>query len=438
MKIKLVILYLLITASASGQQRWTLRQCIEHAIGNNVDIRQQEVARDRQKVEVGTAKFSRLPSLSGSVGQSFGFGRGTSPEDNSYINQNTANTSFDLSANVNLFSGRQVAHNIALAELNLKAATEDLNKAKEDISIQVTSAYLQVLFNEEISKVASRQVVLSREQHDRLEKMREAGKASVAEVYEAKSRLAQDEQAAVQSENNRKLALLDLSQLLELPSPDDFAVESPGVDPDFTVLTPPAVIYDMAVLSRPGVLAARYRLEGTEKSIRVAQSALYPQLSFGAGLSTGYHTISGLSNPSFGSQWSDNFSKSLGFTLSVPIFNRMETRDRVRSARLQQLDQSLQLENVKKTLYKEIQQAYYNAVAAQAKYMASTAAVDAAGESFRLMSGKYAQGKATAVEYNESKNSLVKSTSERIQAKFDYLFRVKILDFYKGVPLEMK
>lgn len=438
MKTIFTLLSLLLISGVNAQQPWSLRQCIEHAIEHNVEIKQQNVTRNQQNVDVHTAKLSRLPNLSGSVGQSFAFGRSTSPEDNTYINQNTANTSFDLNTSVSLFNGMQITNNIALAKLNLQAAIEDLNKAKEDISIQVTSSFLQVLFNQELCKVGAQQVELSREQYNRFVKMQEVGKASLAEMYEAKSRLAQDELASVQAENNRELALLDLSQLLELPSPEGFVILTPDAELEFMSPTPPEEIYNIVVLSRPGVLAAHYRLEGTSKSVRIAQSALYPQLSFGAGISTGYHSISGFDDPSFGSQWSNNFSKSLGFNLSIPIFNRLETRDQVKSARLKQLDQSLQLENVKKGLYKEIQQAYYNAIAAQAKYRSSGTAVEAAQESFRLMREKYEQGKATAVQYNESKTILFKSISDQIQAKFDHLFRMKILDFYKGVPLELK
>ena len=396
------------------------------------------MSREQQKVELNTAKYSRLPSLSGSANQSFGFGRTTSPVDNSYINMNTTSTSFGLNTDIPLFTGLQIPNNIALAKLNLKAAIEDLNKAKEDISIQVTSAFLQVLFNEEICRVAAQQVDLSKEQYNRMKRMNEVGKASTAELFEAKSRLAQDELSAVQAENNRKLALLDLSQLLELPSPEGFAILSPESAAGFTTLTSPEEVYSMAVASKPGILAAQYRLEGSLKSIRIAQSSFYPQLSFGAGINTGYNTISGVERNSFGTQLSDNLYKSIGFTLSIPIFNRFATRNRVKAARLQHFNQSLQLDNAKKGLYKEIQQAYYNAVAAEAKYASSSTAMEAAQESFRLMSEKYEQGKATAVEYNESKTNLLKSTSDQIQAKFDYLFRTKILDFYKGEPLELK
>lgn len=415
-------------------EAWSLRQCISHAIEHNLGIKQQEAARDRSEVELSTARWSRLPNLNGNVGQSFNYGRALQA-DNTYGNRNTANTSFSLGTSIPLFTGLQIPNNIALAKLNLKAATEDLEKAKEDISIQVTSYYLQVLFNEELARVAHDQVALSKEQLDRKTAFFRNGKVSEAEWYEAKSRLAQDEMSAVQADNNCQLALLDLAQLLELPSPDGFSIVTPKEEEIGGTLSLPEEVYGEALMNKPVIKAARYRLEGASRSIRIAQSGYYPQLSFGAGLNTNYYNISGMENASFGSQWHQNFNKYLQFSLSIPLFNRFETRNRVRSARIQRDALQWKLEESKKTLYKEIQQAYYNAVAAEAQYRSSRTATEAAEASFRLMSEKYAGGKATATEYNEMRTNWMKALSDHIRARYDYLFRSKILDFYKGVPL---
>lgn len=169
----------------------------------------------------------------------------------------------------------------------------------------------------------------------------------------------------------------------------------------------------------------------------MAKGAYYPQLSFGAGISTNFYNVSGMENGNFGSQLRDNFSQYIGFSLSVPIFNRFETRNRVRSARIQQHTYYWQLEESKKTLYKEIQQAYYNAVNAETQYHSSLTADEAAQASFLLMKEKYTNGKANATEYNESRTAWMKAVSDRLQAKYDYLFRTKILDFYRGIPLTL-
>ena len=429
----------LLANGTQAQEAWDLTRCIDYAIAHNLTVKQQEAARDKSEVELNTAKWSRLPDLNGSASHSFNFGRSLQAN-NTYQSINTQNTGLNLSTSVPLFTGMQIPNNIALSKLNLKAATEDLNKAKEDISIEVASAYLQVLFNEELVKIARQQVELSQEMLAQKEAYFKNGKASEAEWYEAKSRVAQDKLSLVQAENDYRLSLIDISQLLELHSPDNFRIVSPDIQPEqlFGTLTPPAEIYSQALLTKPSIKAAQYRLEGAARSIRIAQSAYYPQLNFGAGLGTSYYNVSGRENPRFHSQLKDNFSQYVGLSLSIPIFNRLSTRNRVRTARLEQTTLNWQLEETKKKLYKEIQQAYYNAVNAESKYQSSQVADEAAEASFKLMKEKYMYGKANATEYNEARTNWMKAVSDCEQAKYDYPFRTKILDFFKGIPLTLK
>ena len=424
-----------------AQEAWNLRQCIDYAIEHNVSVLQTQNTAEQQKVDVNTKKWARLPNLNGSGGEGFSWGRTstlvkdetTGNYNSVYVNTSSTNTSFSLNTNVPLFTGFSIPNQYSLAKLNLKAAIADLEKAKEDIAVNIASSFLQVLFKEELSKVAKEQVALSKEQLNRSLRLNEVGKASSAQVAEAKTRVAQDELSAVQADNDYRLALLDLSQLLELPTMEGFKITAPELEPQFTPLTPPDEVFVQAAASRPSILAAQYRLEGSENSIRIAQSNYYPQLSLNGSLGTDYYSTL---DRNFKQQMNDNFSKYIGFSLSIPIFNRFETRNKIRTARLQQSYLSMQVENVKKNLYKEIQQAWYSAVAAESKYNSSTVAVEANQESFRLMSQKLENGKATSVEYNESKLNLMKALSDRIQAKYDYIFRTKILDFYKGKPIQ--
>ncbi len=431
----ILIAVLLVSGGSFAQQSWTLKDCVEYALKHNIQIQKQEIANEQQKIALNTAKNQRLPNLNGSASQSFSFGRAASPVDNSYVDNNSSNSSFGINTSIPIFTGFQIPNNIELSKLNLKAATEDLNKAKEDISVNVTSAFLQVLFNEELCKVATEQINLSKEQLDRMSRLEEVGKASIAQVYEAKATLAQDELAAVQAENNRKLAILDLTQLLELSSPEGFSVVSPEMEPEFQALSTPEDIYSLAMVNKPAVLAEQYRLQGMDKNIKIAQGAYYPTLSFNGGLSSGYYTMSGITGRNFGQQLGDNFNKYFGLSLSIPIFNRYETRNKVKTARLNYSTQALQVEESKKSLYKEIQQAYYSAVAALAKFNSGKTAVEASEASFKLMREKYENGKATSVEFSQVKVNLMKASSDQIQAKYDYLFRAKILDFYKGLSL---
>ncbi len=427
--------------SAQAQEGWTLRQCIDYAIEHNIDIRRTANAAEQSEVSVNTAKWARLPNLNGSAGQSWNWGRtqtaikdeATGDYSTVYVNTNSNSTNMSVSTSIPIFTGLEIPNQYALAKLNLKAAMADLEKAKEDISINIASAYLQVLFNKELHQVSLGQVELSKEQLARISRLAELGKASPAEVAEAKARVAQDEMNAVQADNNYQLALLDLSQLIELETPEGFTLSAPVVTLDLLPLTPPDEVYQTALTTKAAVQAAQYRLEGSKHSIRIAQSAFYPQLNLNGSLGTNYYSTI---DRNFSQQLQDNFSKYVGLSLSVPIFNRFSTRNRVRTARLQQENYALQLDNTKKTLYKEIQQAWYTALASESKYTSSSTAADASEESFRLMSEKYDNGKATAVEYNEAKQNLMKAQSDELQAKYEYLFRTKILDFYKGVPIE--
>lgn len=442
MKKRLIIACLVPCAVwAQAQEEWTLRRCIDHAIEHNIDIRRAENAAEQSAVGVNTAKWARLPNLNGGAGQNWNWGRtqtavkdeATGDYSTVYVNTNSNSTSMSLSTTVPLFTGLELPNQYALAKLNFKAAVADLERAKEDISINVASAYLLALLDKELHQVSLGQVELSREQLARLTRLAELGKASSAEVAEAKARVAQDEMNAVQADNNYRLALLDLSQLLELETPEGLVLPAPAAMSELPVLTPPDEVYQTALAAKAAVRAAQYRLEGSKHSIRIAQSGYYPQLSLNGSLGTNYYSTL---ERSFSQQMRDNFSKYVGFNLSVPLFNRFSTRNRVRAARLQREDYALQLDNVKKALYKEIQQAWYTALASESKYTSSRTAAEAGKEAFRLMSEKYDNGKATAVEYNEAKQNLMRAQSDELQAKYEYLFRTKILDFYKGVAIE--
>lgn len=427
--------------SAQAQERWSLRQCIDYAIEHNINIRKSANTSEQNAVNVNTAKWARLPNLNASAGQSWNWGRTQTAIKNQdtgdystvYVNTASHGTNMSLNTSIPIFTGFEIPNQYALSKLNLKAAIADLEKAKEDISINIASAYLKVLFCEELHQVALGQVSLSKEQYARINRLAELGKASPAEVAEAKSRVAQDEMKAVQTSNDYNLALLDLSQLIELETPEGLKLDSPDITLNLVPLTPPDEILQTALVSKPAIQAAQFRLEGSKHSIRIAQSGYYPQLNLNGSLGTNYYSTI---DRTFSQQMNDNFSKYVGFNLSVPIFNRLATRNSVRTARLKSQFVGLELENAKKTLYKEIQQAWYTATAAESKYTSSHAAAIASEESFKLMSEKYNNGKANAVEYNEAKQNLMKAQSDELQAKYEYLFDTKILDFYKGIPIE--
>lgn len=427
------IICVLSALSASAQTtQWNLRQCIEYAIEHNINIKLQENNVKNQEVSLSTSKNSRLPNLQASASESVGFGRGLT-SNNTYANRNTQSTSFSLGSDVPLYTGGQITNQIKQNKLNLQSALADLNKAKENVSMQVASSYLEAIYQKDLVKVAESQLELSRTQEHRIELLFKNGKVAETEWAEAKSHVASDELALTQQQNSAMLALLDLSQLLELPTPDDFDIQQPETyEPASVVLTMPDVIYAEALNIKPQIIAGKLNVQSAERGVRIAQAGHYPSVHFSAGMGSNYYKTSGFKAESFGKQMDDNFNQSLGISLAVPIFNRFATRNAVRQARLQVAAQQLQLEDTQKTLYKEIQQAYYNAIAAQKQCLSSDAALTASQTAFNLMQKKYENGKATATEFQESKTALLKAESTALQARYTFLFRQKILEFYRG------
>ena len=418
---------------------WSLRECCDYAIEHNISIKQQQNQCRQQEVQLSSAKNSRLPDLSASLGQNFSFGRGLTAQ-NTYTNTNTSSTSLQLGASVPLFTGFEIPNQIKLSQLNLEAATADLEKAKDDIRMQVAQAYVQILYDMEMADVAHRQIAIDSAQVARLQAFVNNGKASGAELSQQKATLANSKLTATQADNTLKLAVLSLTQLLELPSPEDFTIVRPSLgDLERLVIldnqTTPDQIYAEALGVKPEILSQQLKLKGTEHSIKIAQAGHYPTLSLSGGLGTNYYTTSGFKADSFNKQLENNFSQYIGLNLSVPIFNRFQTRNRIRSARIDQANQQLQLDNTKKTLYKEIQQVYYNAVNAQSKTRSSAEAVQSSKDAFELMQAKYENGKSNITEFNEAKNNYLKSESDLVQARYENLYQHALLEFYRGRDL---
>ena len=421
-----------------AQSPWTLRQCADYAIEHHSNIKQKQNHREQRALQLSTARNSRLPDLNASASESFSFGRGLTL-DNTYTNRSTSSTGFSLGTTIPLFTGFQIPNQIKYNQLNLEAATQDLEKAKNDIRMQVAQAYVQILYNMEIVDVSLRQIAIDSQQVVRLEAFVKNGKASQAQLSQQKAQLAQTRLVATQADNTLKLSVLALTQLLELPSPEGFSIVRPSSSeaPELLKInvTSPDAIFQEALLVKPEIQAEQLRLQASERQIAIARAALYPSLRLNAGLQTNYYKTNGMAADPFATQIKNNFSQYIGLNLQVPIFNRFQTRNNIRSARLDRENQLLQLDQMKKTLYKEIQQVYYNAVAAESKYKSSMAAVSSGQDAFQLTQAKYESGKATITEFNESKNNYLKAESDLVQARYELLYQIALLEFYRGQEL---
>ena len=392
-------------STASAQKAWSLRECCDYAIEHSIPIKQQENQRRQQEVQLSTSRNSRLPDVSASLNQNFSFGRGLTA-DNTYSNTNTSSTSLQLGANMPLFTGFQIPNQIKLNQLNLEAATADLEKAKNDIRMKVAQAYVQILYDMEISEVAHRQIDIDSMQVERLQAFVKNGKASESELSQQRATLANSRLLATQADNNTRLAILTLTQLLELPTPSaDIAAAIPSPD----------IIYAEALGIKPEIAAQQLKLKGTEHNIKIARAGYYPTLSLSGGMGTNYYTTSGFKSDNFSTQLRNNFSQYIGLNLNIPIFNRFQTRNSIRTAKIQRENQQLQLDNTKKTLYQEIQKVYYNALNALSKEQSSLEAVKSTQTAFNLMQ--------------------VKSESDLVQARYENLYQHALLEFYRGKDL---
>lgn len=435
MRIKALAALLIPFAALAQPHGWTLQECIDYALENNISIQQSGINVQQKEIAVNTAEGRRLPGLAASGSQNFSFGRGLTA-DNTYANTNTTSTSFSLGTDLPIFQGFDITNGIKLSKLDLAAATADLDKAKDDIRVAVAQAYVQILYNKEILQVAQNQVAIDEQQLERVQAMKDNGKASAAEVSAQQATLAQARLSATQAGNNLNISLLDLSQLLELASPEGFDIAIPSEEalrPG--MLMNPEDIYAEAVEIKPAIQSEKLKLDYAELSIDRAKGGYLPSLSLSGGLGTNFYTSSGFTHAGFGEQLKNNFSQYVGLSLNVPIFSRFSTRNQVKSAQLSYDTQALQLESIKKSLYKEIQQAYYNAVASQTKQASSHDAASSAQQAYDLVREKYENGKASITEYNESKNRWLEAESNYLQSRYECLFQTKLLDFYRGEVL---
>jgi outer membrane protein len=432
-----------LSAGAQTQQLWTLEECIRHAVENNIDLKQRLLEQENSAIEMNTAQNSWLPNLNAGMGQNFDFGRSPS-KDGVIVDRNSANSSAYLQASMPVFDGFRIPNTIAMRKLNLQAAVESLNKAKDDLAVGVASYYLQALYNKEILTIAELQIALTSEQVTKTEALVDAGKVPLSQLFDIRAQLAKDEVTRTEARNNVMLALLNLAQLLELErSGTNFDIAVPSLpEPtaeDVARILPPDIVYNNAVGIKPQIKEQEFLLESRQQTLKLAQAGYLPQLNLNLSYSNGYYHYFGsdVTNVKFNDQLRQNERKTIGLSLNIPIFSRYEVRNSVRSARVGIIAQELAMENIKKALYKEIQQAYFNATSAQEKYAASTQSVEASREALKYAEERYATGKSTVFEYNESKTKYAQSLSEQAQAKFDYIFRNKILEFYNGQPIRL-
>jgi outer membrane protein len=453
---------------AKSQELWDLKKCVDFALDNNLQIKQTHLNQQLSEQNLIRNKAATLPTLNAFASHNYNFGRTIDPFTNQFATQTVQSNAFSLSANWVLFNGFQTINNIRQGNYALMANKYDLEKIKNDIALAVISAYLNVLYIEEQLIIATNQVNVSQKQVDRINLLFKTGAVAKGTLLDMQAQLANDELQKVTIQNQLDFAYLTLAQLMDYTSQEQIKIVKPqSVMPVETLLDVSAsTIYKTALTNQPDIKAAENRLYSAHMGLKAARGAYSPRLSLAASYGTGF---SGLRKEIIGSpvlngfdtvgvttgldfvlvpnysyntrvtpfnrQLEDNQNRTIGFNLVIPLFNGLQIRTATASAKIQQSNAELALETAKRQLEKTIQQAYADAQAAYKKFIATEKSLTALEEAFKYTEQRFNVGMVNTVEFNDAKNRLARVQAELLQAKFDYTFKVKVLDFYQGKPL---
>ena len=477
MKTKLTFILFLsiyITAFAQDSKKWTLRECVDYALENNITVKQTELNIQEAELSKKDAVGNFIPNLNISGNHSWNSGLTTDVTTGVLRNQTTQTTYGGLSSNVVLFDGLKNVNELRRADMAILANRYQVDKIRDDISLNVISAYLMVLLNKEAVKIAEPQLEISIEQLNRTNKLVEAGTAPKGDLLDIQATLANDEQNLVVTQNNVKISLLSLAQILQLDDVYNFDISEEEIETlslanisDYTI----DQIYQKALENRNEIKVAQTNIDIAEQDIKIAKGNRYPTLSgffnwnsrysdfervvgseispdnptvvIGQVENTGQNVISSNYRPIVGSppgffdQFDDNKGYSFGLGLQIPIFNGFAISNGIKRAELNYERQMNQLDQEELNLEKTINTVYTDAQGAVKIYFAAQKSVAAQEESFRYAQEKYNVGVMNSFEYSQIKNRLVKAQSDLLRAKYDYIFKIKLLEFYYGVQVDI-
>ncbi|MCD6346484.1 MAG: TolC family protein [Bacteroidales bacterium] len=432
----------LFTVGSFSQTSWSLDQCIAYALEHNIQLKQQVLTVNQAQNTVLRSQLKPIPDLNGGVGQTFRFGRSVDPLTYNFTTDNTKGSYFYARSQLDLFKGFEGYRTIQKTRLDLSKSLEDLKWAKNDLTLTITRYFLQVMFNQDLADVATNQLDISRQQLKQTQLLVNAGSLPTGDLLEIQAQLANDELNLVNAQNQLDMSLLDLAQLLDIENPESFLIVRPGFkDVDLQAQPEnPQTIFHYALSTLPRIKSAEFAVQSSELKLKMTKSLLSPRLSMITSYGTGYSdqildVLTGNVMP-FSNQIQFASTSSISFHLEIPIFNNWATRLDIKDARLAVLNSNYEFELAQNKLRKEIQQAALDARSAMKRYQASKKTVVSLEESFRYSKEKFNLGILTSLEYVTAKNKLTKARSEMLQSKYNYIFNSKILDFYKGIPLD--
>lgn len=437
-KIILFVFFAAIAINLNAQKVWTLKDCIAYAFENNIQIKQSALNSELNKSNVLQSKSALLPSLNANAGQNYNIGRTIDPFTNDYAKSTIQSSNFNLQSSVTIFGGFKNINSIKQAQYEYLASLLNVDKMRNDISLNIALAYLQVLYCQENLEIAKNQVVITNEQIKRTELLVKVGTLANGSLLDVQSQGASEELQLVNAQNQLDIANLNLKQLLDIDPVEPFEIEKPKLNIVENMLKgSPLDIFTKAVSTQPEIKSAELTLKSAFTGLSIAKGAVLPSLqmsgSLGTSISSSARNIDG--KIPFNNQFNDNYNQTLGLYLSIPVFNGLQVRNNINRAKIGKLNAEYSLELAQNQLRKTIEQAYTDALAGMKKYQATEKSVTALEESFRYTQQKFDVGMLNSTDYNVAKNNLNKAHSDLLQAKYDYIFRVKVLDFYQGNPI---
>jgi len=483
MKAKLLCaIFLIVTTVAHAQQPdslpasgvWSLKQCIDYALANNLSVKRSTYTVETSEVDLLQSKLSRLPSVNGNVSYGYSWGRGLDPVSNLFVTQQIGSSNFGANSSLPLFNALRIHNTVKQNENTNLALKEDLEKTKNDVMLNVATLFLTVVFNKELVENAKYQLASSQQQFERTRKQVQAGSLAKSEELNLDAQVATNELNLIQQENALALSLLRLKQALQLPASQALDVEIPVINiEDLTIDQTRDEIYEIARQTMPEIKSAELKITSSNHAVKAARGNLYPRLSLNGSLNTNYSSVAetefypdgtitfpddkgpiafvdkDLTAPvyvpkvngvykdtyGFGEQFKDNIYKTVSLQLTIPIFNSYQSRAAFRRSVIQNEQTKINAQEISNTLRQSVETAYNDAFAASKSYNASLRQVSAREEAFRMIKQRYEIGAVNFVEYQVSENDLFRAKSDLLRAKYDFIFKKKVLDFYQGKPL---
>ena len=463
----LVSLAGLTNLQAQEIRKWTLKECVDVALENNLRIKRSYFAVETSKANLLQAKGAFLPTVNAFGSYTNNYGRAINPTTNLFVDRNSTTISPSLSGNMPLFQGLRIQNSFKQNQRDLLASSEDLQKAKNDVMLNVVTLYINVIFNKELLENARYQLNSSIQQLDRVKKQVVAGSVAMANQLNQEAQVATNELTVINQENQLNLSILQLKQAMQVPASEPLDVDVPAVPESDLVLDSNAEdIYQQAVSSMPEIRASMMRVESAEYQLKAARGSYLPRFGLAGTVSSNSSDLNSLRIPTgttsqvpigvtqsgetvftsvndfntekytHNQQLQDNVFRNFSLQLNIPILNGFATRSSVQRAKISREVADITVTETRNTLRQTIETAYNDALAAIRSYAASQKQVHAQEEAFRMNKQRFDVGALSIIEYQVSENDLFRAKSDLTRAKYNFLFRKKVLDFYQGKPIE--